>query len=109
MVWDTLASSVLLRRIVELGGAFISVWLLRLAFRAYKYRNFRHLPGPPAGHLVWGHEWQMYNSPPGQLYADWARAYGGVVQFDGCFGKPMLSIVDPRAIQEILVDDVYVR
>ncbi|KAH7104721.1 cytochrome P450 [Auriculariales sp. MPI-PUGE-AT-0066] len=107
MTWQALASSVLFRRLVELGGAFVSVWLLRLALRFHKYRSFRHIPGPPVGHLVWGHEWQMYNSPPGSLYADWAQKYGRLVQFDGCFGHAMLSVTDPRAIQEILVDDVY--
>lgn len=95
------------RRVAELAGAWAAVWLLRLGLRFVKYRSFRHLPGPSYASLLWGHEWALYNSPPGQLYAEWRKRYGPVVQFDGCFGRTMLSVTDPRAVQHILVDRVY--
>lgn len=83
---SSLDYSTILRRVAELAGAFTAVWVLRLGLRFIKYRAFRHLPGPPASSLLWGHEWELASSPPGQLYAQWRKQYGHIVQFDGCFG-----------------------
>jgi hypothetical protein len=50
------------------------------------------LPGPKAPSLLWGEEWKLYSSIPGQPYACWHKRYGAVVKFRGAFGVCLLSI-----------------
>lgn len=86
-------------------------------------RLLSHIPGPKAPSLIWGEEWKLYSSPPGQPYAHWHRQYGPVVKFRGAFGvctpstlvgygahlfqHQVVSLTDHRAISFILGENAY--
>jgi hypothetical protein len=86
-------------------------------------RLLSRLPGPKAPSLLWGEEWKLYSSIPGQPYACWHKQYGSVVKFRGAFGVCVLfisaycgphcsqhqvvSITDHRAISFILNENAY--
>lgn len=55
-------------------------------------RLLDRLPGPKAPSLLWGEEWKLYSSTPGQPYARWHKRYGTIVKFRGAFGVCVLSI-----------------
>ncbi|XP_006454581.1 hypothetical protein AGABI2DRAFT_114327 [Agaricus bisporus var. bisporus H97] len=70
-------------------------------------RLLDRLPGPKAPSLLWGEEWKLYSSTPGQPYARWHKRYGTIVKFRGAFGHQVVSITDHRAISFILTENAY--
>ncbi|KAF9454986.1 cytochrome P450 [Macrolepiota fuliginosa MF-IS2] len=67
----------------------------------------RHIPGPKPSSYIWGEEWNLYNSSPGQPYAMWHGRYGNVVKFRGAFGHQVVSLTDHTAISFILGENAY--
>ncbi|KII94437.1 hypothetical protein PLICRDRAFT_50407 [Plicaturopsis crispa FD-325 SS-3] len=81
----------------------VSRFLIRIVHVRFA---LRHVPGPRNSSLIWGEEWKLFRSDPGQLYFDWHKA-GKVVKYSGAFGSQVLSIIDPRAISYIVGEAAY--
>ncbi|KIJ51269.1 hypothetical protein M422DRAFT_158615 [Sphaerobolus stellatus SS14] len=64
--------------------------------------HLRDVPGPKAPSWLWGSEWEMYNSAPGQKYLEWYKSFGRIVKFKGVLGSAFLSLADPQAIRHVL-------
>ncbi|KAF8588823.1 cytochrome P450 [Ramaria rubella] len=64
--------------------------------------RLRDVPGPKPPSWIWGSEWEMYSSEPGQKYLEWYERFGRIVKFKGVLGSTFLSLADPSAIQHIL-------
>ncbi|VDB84013.1 unnamed protein product [Peniophora sp. CBMAI 1063] len=72
--------------------------------RRTKYRVLRSIPGPPHTSFMTGNLKKLYD-PSGALYGS-LRQYGGVVKIHGLFGDVSLAVSDPRALTQILIQDI---
>jgi hypothetical protein len=122
-----------IRGVLDLFTGFALVYGLRWLFTAFsRWRlirshpgespvlHLRDVPGPNPPSWLWGSEWEMYNSDPGQKYLEWYDRFGRIVKFKGvlgvsftsplhspsylhtCIQSSFLSLADPSAIQYIL-------
>ncbi|KIY45233.1 cytochrome P450 [Fistulina hepatica ATCC 64428] len=81
--------------------------LLFISLRVLKYVahcltvhfTLRSIPRIPASSLLWGEEWNIYNSAPGAPQLAWHRRLGHVHQ--------IVSITDPRAVTFIISERIY--
>ncbi|KAF8499344.1 cytochrome P450 [Gautieria morchelliformis] len=104
-----------IRGVLDLFTGFALVYALRCLSTAFsRWRlirshsgeppvlHLRDVPGPNPPSWLWGSEWEMYNSDPGQKYLEWYDRFGRIVKFKGVLGSSFLSLADPSAIQYIL-------
>ncbi|GJJ08503.1 hypothetical protein Clacol_002721 [Clathrus columnatus] len=106
--------SFLPRFLVDLFTGFLIVYALRLALIAFNrsrlLRNattgpivyLSNLPGPKSPSWLWGSEWEMYNTSPGQKYMEWYHTFGRIFKFKGALGSSFVTLADPSAIHHIL-------
>lgn len=67
-----------------LSLGFLIVCMTRYIFHLLLTRHvLSHIPGPPPSSLLWGEEWNLYQSVPGAPYVEWHKKYGKVVKFSG--------------------------
>lgn len=125
------------RSLIDLVTGFTLVYLIRSLYNAAsRWRlirshssklpvpapvlQLRDVPGPSPPSWLWGSEWEMYSSEPGQKYLEWYNQFGRIVKFRGVLGvsfpisfrpfshsrayakSTFLSLADPLAIQYIL-------
>jgi hypothetical protein len=98
------------RGALDLLTGFVLVYLLRCLSTVYsRWRlirshseklsvpapvlKLRDVPGPHPPSWLWGSEWEMYNSPPGQKYLEWYNQFGRIVKFNGVLG--VSSLLNP--------------
>lgn len=91
------------RFLVDLLTGFTLVYIVRYLSTSYvRWRLIRHhtaqlsspapvlhlrdVPGPKAPSWLWGSEWEMYSSEPGQKYLEWYKQFGRIVKFKGVLG-----------------------
>lgn len=100
--------SPLIRGALDLFTGFILVYTLRWLYTTYSRRRLirshskrldpapvlqlRDVPGPYPSSWLWGSEWDMYNSEPGQKYLEWYKKFGRIVKFKGVLGVSSLLI-----------------
>lgn len=93
---DNLSS--LSRFAIDLSAGFLIVYVLRIIIttinRSRLIRNtaassiiyISNLPGPKSPSWLWGNEWDMYTTAPGQKYMEWYHAFGRIFKFKGALG-----------------------
>ncbi|KAL7420604.1 hypothetical protein Q5752_004555 [Cryptotrichosporon argae] len=74
-----LSPQVVWTAVIGLAGLFL--FYQRVAPKA----SIRQLPGPPRAHWLFGHEWDVYRRPAGQLWNEWIETYGSVVRYRNAF------------------------
>lgn len=91
-----------------LSLGFLIVFVSRYIFHLLLTRRvLSRIPGPPPSSLLWGEEWNLYQSAPGSPYIEWHKRYGKVVKFSGALWHPVVSITDFKAISFILGEGIY--
>jgi len=67
-----------------------------------------HIPGPPKDSLWKGNLHQIFNRRGWDFHRELVEKYGKVVKVHGLFGKEALFVMDPLALNHIMVKDQYV-
>ncbi|KAF8515955.1 cytochrome P450 [Gautieria morchelliformis] len=81
----------------------LASWLRRL-----RARSIAFLPGPPPGSWLVGNTPALFRPKEvGEADFAWMREYGNAVCIKGTFGREMLFITDPKALQYILNTSAY--
>lgn len=93
---DSLSSPA--RFLLDLLAGFFLVYVLRtITTRVNQARFIRNssashvvhlsdLPNPKSPSWLWGNEWEMYITSPGQKYMEWYHTFGRIFKFKGALG-----------------------
>ncbi|KAI1791252.1 cytochrome P450 [Ganoderma leucocontextum] len=92
-----------------LSATFVALALLLLVIRrVVPRRGIKHIPGPPAPSLLFGHDYAYACQEEAcTLEFQWMRDYGTTWRTRGTFGKDVLMTVDPKAMQHIMQKSGY--
>jgi hypothetical protein len=60
--------------------------LVRSTLFSSIHTPFDRLAGPKASSLLWGCEWDIHTSKPGEKYLDWADKFGALYKYKAAFG-----------------------
>ncbi|KDQ08460.1 hypothetical protein BOTBODRAFT_37899 [Botryobasidium botryosum FD-172 SS1] len=86
---------------------FLSYRLLGLLLNRLT-TDTRHVPKPPGGNWLWGHELEPMSKPCGEVYAAWLEKLGPVVRMRGFIGHgDILVIADPGIVSHIFTKNAY--
>ncbi|KAJ6621509.1 cytochrome P450 [Mycena sp. CBHHK59/15] len=102
MVYPEISTSVLVA---------ISIVLLVVLLSAATARTcVKNIPGPPSPSWLYGNMLQLLlPACYGDHEFDWQKQYGPVYRIKGCFGKDILLVSDPLALQHILNSSCFDR
>ncbi|EKM51868.1 uncharacterized protein PHACADRAFT_262256 [Phanerochaete carnosa HHB-10118-sp] len=81
--------------------------LVRL-YRSRTHHSIAHIRGPPAKSMIMGNIRDMaYQESVGDLDFKYMKEYGTAWRLHATFGKPVLMISDPKALQHVLHKSGY--
>ncbi|KAJ7753353.1 cytochrome P450 [Mycena maculata] len=81
---------------VTLAGAAYTYWRLR------KKSFLKDIRGPKPTSWLYGHQIEMQQSNVGELDFAWEREYKGAWKVGDCFGREILMLTDPGAINYVV-------
>ncbi|KAH7921939.1 cytochrome P450 [Leucogyrophana mollusca] len=89
----------------------VALAILFLLSRRYASgrRYLPHIPMPPGGSIVWGHEKMVFDKPIGAAYIDWFHCLNSqVIKIRGALFTPDIVVVaDPLAVTHIMRRKIY--
>ncbi|EMD35307.1 hypothetical protein CERSUDRAFT_116112 [Gelatoporia subvermispora B] len=93
---------------VLLAYLLFAVLAVLVTHRYVKHRSIRHIRGPPALSWLFGHSLSIgYQDQVGDQDFAWIREYGTVWRTKGCWGRDILYVADPKALQHIFHKSGY--
>ncbi|KAK7439327.1 hypothetical protein VKT23_017552 [Stygiomarasmius scandens] len=85
-----------------------TLFVLARGLSKLKYKSLKFLRGPPSPSWLFGHEYTFFNQAEvSGLSNSWIRDYGTALRLGGPFGKDILFLADPKALQHILHTSSY--
>ncbi|KAG0170843.1 hypothetical protein DFQ28_001484 [Apophysomyces sp. BC1034] len=93
---------------VALGLGVISTLTLATLYRNVIYNLYLHplnkIPGPPVYRWIpfSGNLPEIFRGEPGAPYKQWAKKYGGILNYHGLLNRPRLLVSDGELLKQIL-------